>query len=171
MPNSDHDFWASIVSTDPDQEALHYLTYAKYSFEKYEWYEQFERQTGKAPTESEINGWISQITDARIRAWREAAARTFDVAAREYLKNEIIREKQQIIDNSVVSVVESRLRDIQNASSFGKQLFIGFVIAILSPIILGLVIIAIQAADLWPTATGVAHLFGSQSSHDASKPP
>jgi hypothetical protein len=170
MPSNDREIWVSIVSGNTHPPELNYLTYAIYSFEKYEWYDQIEKVKGKSPTPDEINEWISQITETRIKAWRESSARTFDLAARAYMKDYLVQERQTAINDRVIASVQSSLdnfsvnlrgglAELRKASSFRNQLLIGFVIAILSPIILGVVILAVQAADLWPTPTGVTHIF------------
>jgi hypothetical protein len=162
MPSNDRDVWVAIVSGSGQPE-LQYLTYAIYSFEKYEWYGQIEAKKGKPPTPEEFNDWISQITESRIKGWRESAAKTFDVAARTYMKDYIAQERQSAINDHVVTSTDANLNryaatlrksldEFHKATSLGKQLLIAVIIAILSPIILGLLILAIQAADLWPAA-------------------
>lgn len=159
MPRNDREIWLTIISDPPGAPELNYLTYAIYSFEKYEWYGQIEKQRGNPPTPVEIDEWISQITEFRIKAWRENAARTFDVAARTYMQDEFSRERQHFVDDHVITSVNAVLASVKRALAFRNQLFTAFVIAILSPVILGLIILSIQAADLWPTASGLSHFF------------
>jgi hypothetical protein len=179
MPSNDREVWVSIVSENGQLPELNYLTYAIYSFEKYEWFDQIERTKGKPPTPVEINDWISQITETRIRVWREGAARTFDSAARIYMKDYLLQERRVAVNDQVVTSVQSSLDDFarnlreglekqQKTGSFRNQLFTGFIIAILSPIILGVFILALQAADLWPTATGVTKMFPSRHSEPSA---
>jgi hypothetical protein len=182
MPRNDRDVWLAIVSGDSGQDELHYLAYAIYSFEKYEWYNQIEKQAGNPPTAAEIDVWIAQITEIRIKGWRENAARLFDVAARAYMKDQVARERQDNIDKSILLYVKSSLDtydvefkksldETRKSSAFGRQLMVGLLSGLLSPIMLGLIILAIQAADLWPSATGLAHFFGSRPQETQNKSP
>jgi len=128
--------------------------------------DQIEKQRGRPPSSAETNDWISQITAFRISQWRENAARAFDAAARAYMHDHIIQAQQGIIDNHVVNTLDNHFTEVRRSldkieqdGSFGKQIFIGFLGAILSPVILGLIILAIQAADLWPTPSGLSKFF------------
>ena len=89
------------------------------------------------------------------------------------MKDYLLQERQTAVNDRVITSVQSSLdkfsldlraglAELRKAGSFRNQLLIGFVIAIRSPIILGVVILAIQAADLWPTPTGVTHIFQSR---------
>jgi hypothetical protein len=182
MPSDDRDVWVAIVSDKTRARELQYLTYAIYSFERYEWYEQMEKERGKVPTPHEINDWIAQITKTRIQVWGDSAARTFDSAARAYLEDEFAKKRQEILDNSVVSRIKESLEtfgeDLRNAvatvqksSSFGNVLFTSFIAAILAPIILGLIILAIQAADLWPTSGAIEKLFHHETTDEHPSAP
>ena len=102
MPKNDREVWDLVVSGSHGNSKfreLNYLTYAIYSFEKFEWYEQIEKEKSQPPSATEINEWISQITETRVKAWRESAARTFDEAARSYQKDELERNRRAIIDS------------------------------------------------------------------------
>jgi hypothetical protein len=180
MPSNDRELWVAILS-DNGSEELNYLTYAKYSFEKYEWYDLFEKHKGKPPTAAEIDDWISQITAVRIRTWRENAARAFDVAARDYMKNQIMQERRDAVNDRIVTSIEDSLTrydtqfrecltEVRNSSSLRNQILVGFVTALLSPLILGLGILAIQAADLWPAPTGINMFFHPRTSETPPKP-
>lgn len=109
MPSNDREVWVSIVSGNGQAPELNYLTYATYSFEKYEWYDQIEKTKGKPPTAGEINDWISQITETRIKAWRETSARAFDLAARTYMNDEMRQERQAAANDKVVTSIQSSL--------------------------------------------------------------
>ena len=162
MPTNDRDVWVDILSGSEPSE-LQYLTYAIYSFEKYEWYKQFEAKKGVPPTPAEFNDWISQITESRIKVWRENAAKFFAEAAATYMRDYIAQERQNALNDHLITLIDTKLdknaealRDrldlFSRATALWKQILVAVVIAILSPIILGLLILAIQAADLWPAA-------------------
>jgi hypothetical protein len=182
MPSNDREVWVAILSEGTGPKELLYLAYAIYSFEKYEWYNKIERDRGEPPTAKEIDEWISQITESRIRGWRDNAGRAFDAVAQDYMKVQLTRNRQDIIDSHVINSVESNLgqysrqfhqclTELRKSSSFGKQLAIGVFIAIMSPIILGLIILAVEAADLWPTPTGITHLVHPQPSEGHARLP
>lgn len=173
MPKNDREVWDLVVSGSHGNSKfreLNYLTYAIYSFEKFEWYEQIEKEKSQPPSATEINEWISQITETRVKAWRESAARTFDEAARSYQKDELERNRRAIIDSSIVSelrhdlnefksIVQNIAENVRKSTSFGGALFLSFLTAILTPIILGLIIVGIRAFDLWPTPAQVEEFF------------
>jgi hypothetical protein len=173
MPHNDREIWDDIVA-GPGITELQYLTYAIYSFEKFEWYEQFEKQKGIAPTSKEIDEWISQITAIRIKTWRESAAAIFDKTARVYLKDEMDKERQKIANDSVTATVRDHLAEfksdlqrntatLEKSSSFKTTLTAALITAIITPIILGVLILAIQAADLWPTPTQIQKFFNREA--------
>jgi hypothetical protein len=180
MSTNDRDLWTEISSVNSGFRELNYLTYAIYSFEKFEWYEQVSSQRGTPPSEQELNEWISQITGTRIKVWGESAARTFDAAARTYLKDEIDKRCQEAAQNGVISrikeemanfktTLESSTKDVRKSSSFPTVLFISLVTAILTPIILGLAIVGVRAADLWPTPSQIEHFFNPERQTEPTK--
>jgi hypothetical protein len=173
MPRNDREVWDLVVSDshgNSNLRELDYITYAIYSFEKFEWYEQIERQKNQPPSAAEINDWISQITATRVKGWREAAARTFDEAARTYQKDEFERNRQAIIDSSVVKEVKGISDSVRKSTSFGAALFSSFLTAILTPIILGLIIVGIRAFDLWPTPAQVEEFFYREKGKTETSP-
>ena len=150
MPATDREIWETISTHAGTASELNYLTYAIYAFEKYDWVRDFEIREGKAPTTSEIDQWISQITDHRIATWRETAARLFDAAAKVYMTPEIDRQKKDAVDQSI-------LRELKRANVWWKQIGVALITAILAPLIIGAVIVAARSYDLFmPTATDMS---------------
>ena len=151
MINSDREVFEHIGQNPETGLEIDFLTYAIYAYEKYQWMELFKQQTGDYPTEEEAVRWISQITNFRFAGYREDAARLFDSAARSYMAEEIEREKQR-------AVRESILNEVRAAASWWRQTGIALITAILAPLIIGSLIVgALWYDQLMFTATDVVH--------------
>lgn len=61
--------------------------------------------------------------------------------------------------NEFKSIVQNIAENVRKSTSFGGALFLSFLTAILTPIILGLIIVGIRAFDLWPTPAQVEEFF------------
>jgi hypothetical protein len=150
MPKNDREVWDYLTDAPNSSIEIDLICYAIYTAEKYEWVEQYEQDHQRTPAPDLIEQWISDITPNRYLAMRETAANTFDIAARRLLADEIVRQRQQAVDASI-------LAEVRAASSVWKQFLIGLITAIVSPLIIGGMIIASRAYDQhFPTATQVA---------------
>ena len=151
MINSDREVFQHIGESSETDLEIDFLTYAIYSYEKYQWMELRKEQTGEYPTETAAEVWISQITSFRFAGYREDAARLFDKAARGYMAEEIERQKQEAVRDSI-------LNEVRAAGSWWRQTAIALVTAILAPLIIGsLIVAALWYDQLMFTATDVVH--------------
>lgn len=142
MPKSDLEVF-EYLSSDP-QTSLHvdYLTYAIFTHDKHSWIAHFEAQHGRLPTQEEIDTWISNITEQQFGRMMDAAVEFFDNAARAYLADELATEQEKTFQGTLVKTVTQGL-------SFKRQLGLSLLSSILSPIILGLILVSIVNYDRW----------------------
>lgn len=127
MPTSDREVFERFLS-DPDrsrEEAL--LAYASYAAEKYDWLAHAEARDNRTPDDAEVTRWISDLSDARMRAIQEQAVAAFDVAARAYMEPVIERETKEAVDASILAAVQ---RATSFRATFWPNLFIGIVASI-----------------------------------------
>ena len=146
MPTSDREVFDRFL-IDPDrsrEEAL--LAYASYAAEKYDWIAHIEGRDNQTPDDAEVARWISDLSDARLRAIQEQAVAAFDVAARAYMEPVIEHETKEAVDASILGAV-------QRATSFRAtvwpNLFIG-IVASLAFSILVLLVAWVADRDLSP---------------------
>jgi hypothetical protein len=97
MPKTDREVFDHLCNRDDlVGEEIGFLAYAIYAQEKYEWAtEHF--QNGHAPSETDLNRWVADITPSRFAKMREAAAQLFDEAAHRYLQPQIELQKEQAV--------------------------------------------------------------------------
>lgn len=157
MPANDREVFDYLTS-DPDTPIeIDLLTFAIFAQERREWHKLFERQKAQPPSQAEIDGWVSQITNWRFDQMRDEAARFFDSAARAYMADEMEAAKRAVFQDAIV-------REVKAAGGLWRQLFLALVAAILAPLIIGAVIaVAINYDKFYPT-------IGSVSEH-LEKPP
>lgn len=130
--------------------SLDFITYAIFSFEKYQWHMHFEAMNARPPTQVETDGWIAQLTAFRFSGMREEAARFFDAAAREYLREEMQADRERAVASSIVA-------EVRAAGAWWRQLAIALATSILAPIIIGGMIAAALTYDRTaPTPTDLS---------------
>lgn len=131
MPNNDTEVFDHLLSDEKTDVEIDYLTYAIFGFRKRQWIDHFKsRNDGRPPSQAEIDGWISELTNYDFIRMRSEAADIFDVAAREYLEDDITRQKQEAVDSSILS-------EIKKFTSPVRHIAIALLMAIVAPIILG----------------------------------
>ncbi len=124
MPTNDREVFAYFRSQPNTPREVDHLAYASYAFDKYEWMQKFEELNGRLPAIEEENNWISQLPDSRLNEITEEAYRFFDFAARNYLADEIERERKEAIDSSILSEVRRSTSFLNTAL---PNLFIGVI--------------------------------------------
>lgn len=150
MPASDREVWDFLREDQTLSAELQYITYAIFSFEKYDWVCLHEAAAGGPPTQQEVDHWIAQITPNRFSDMREKAASLFDNAARRYLAEEIVGQRQDAVNTSILAAVRS-------ASAFWKQVALALIAAILAPLIIGAMIVLAHNYDrFYPTASEIS---------------
>jgi len=129
MPANDREVFELLISDRETSAEIDFLAYAIFANHKREWIRLYESQNkGQAPTQQEIDNWILNITSRQFDDMREEAERFFDIAAREYLDDEIQREKKRAVDESILS-------EIKRHTSPWRHIGIALIFAIVAPII------------------------------------
>jgi hypothetical protein len=131
MPNNDIEVFDHLLADTDINVEIDYLAYAIFGFRKRQWIDHHKsRNDGPPPNQAEIDGWISELTNYDFVRMRSEAADIFDVAAREYLEEDIKRQKQEAVDSSILS-------EVKKFTSPTRHIAIALVMAIVAPIILG----------------------------------
>jgi hypothetical protein len=130
MPANPRDVFEAFTrgngEDDPPEVAL--LAYGAFSAELYEWVEHEEQRQGRPPKDEEINAWIAQIPDARLKRIRDEALESFGLAARAFLEREILRQRKEAVDQSILSEIQ---RFTSGFRAFGINVAAGIVAAFL----------------------------------------
>src|SRR5215471_18042505 len=131
MPATDYEVFELLISDTESEPQILFLAYATFANHKREWIKHYKQQhDNAAPSQSDIDQWISNITHLQFNDMKEEAARLFDSAARDYLSDEIEVGKKQAVDASV-------LAEVKSFTSPWRHLGIALLMAILAPILLG----------------------------------
>lgn len=142
MATNDREVFELFIADESTPTEIDFLTYAIFAFHKREWIRLFEAQhNNQAPSQQDIDNWISNITPRQFDDMREEAERFFDAAARTYLEDEIQQEKRTAIDQSILS-------EIKHYTSPWRHVGIALIFAIVAPIILGGVIYFLNVFDV-----------------------
>lgn len=151
MPSNDREVFDHLTATGNEYGAhIDLLTYANFAAEKKEWMLLFESKNERPPDQSEIDGWISGVSEYQFNRMRSAAIDFFAEAAESYLQDRMKEHKAEIMTSTVISEVKA-------ANVWWKQLSFALITALISPILLGLILVGTGAyARLVPTAQDVA---------------
>jgi hypothetical protein len=142
MPANDREVFELFTSNTNTSTEIDFITYAIFAYHKREWVRLFETQhNNQAPTQQDIDGWISNITCLQFDDMRQEAERFFDAAARAYLSDEIEQEKKRAVETSILS-------EIKLHTSPWRHIGIALIFAIVAPIILGGVIYFLNVFDI-----------------------
>jgi hypothetical protein len=129
MPTNGLEVFDKLISEGDTEVYLDFIAYAIFAHQKGEWMKLYESNHGdQAPAKNEIDQWIENITDYQFEQMKEEAARFFDAAARDYLKDEIERGKTEAINNSILS-------EVKTYSSPWRHLGIALLMAVLARLI------------------------------------
>ena len=141
MPSNEREVFEHLTA-DPNTEIyLDFISYAIFAHHKKHWIELFERtHGGQAPTQQDIDQWISNITNVQFDDMRDEGATLFDAASREYLDDEIEAQKKVAVEQSIIT-------EIKGFTSPWRHLGIALLMAILAPILLGGVIFFFSVFD------------------------
>jgi hypothetical protein len=153
MAKDDREVFQHLCAVSEDlSEEIAFLTYAIYAREKYEWFARRTDETGTAPSLTDVNRWIADITESRYVSMRERAAQLFDAASWQYLRPKIEVDREDFLRKSI-------LTEVRAAGALWRQLFFSVVAAILTPLILGVVIVAALTYEkVMPTAGEVSQM-------------
>lgn len=134
MPASDREAFDLFRANGSTVMEVRYLAHALFAFEKSEWMDHFAQRTGRSPTQADIDIWIADQSDHRFADMRKQAVDLFDVAARNYFRDEMEAADERALSSAIVAQVRS-------AGAFWKQLAMALITAIVAPLILGGVIL------------------------------
>ncbi len=137
MPANDRQVFEKLTSEGGPESHLNFLAYALFAFHKSKWIELYKStHNGQEPQQAEIDDWISNITDFQFNDMKLEAGRLFDVAARDYLEDEIQEEKEQAVSASILS-------EIKRFTSAWRHLGVALLMAIVAPVLLGGIVLLI----------------------------
>ncbi len=157
MPVNEHEVFEHLTSSKDTSVEIDFLSYAIFAYQKREWIRHFETShQGAAPTQADIDHWISNLTDLNFREMQESAVNVFDGAARAYLADELEAAKQDALRSVIV-------REVKSAGAWYKQLAMALLMAILTPLILGGILAAGYFYSLIPTPADFAKRFESSA--------
>ena len=75
-----------------------------------------------------MNTWIAQLPESRLRRIRDEALESFGLAAREFLKPEIERQRKEAVEQSILAEIR---RSTSGYRSFGLNVAAGLVSALI----------------------------------------
>jgi len=151
MPANDRDVFEDLTGGEEGQNALSFLTYALFAFERREWIAHHTNaNNGEPPTDQQIDGWISNLTPYNFTQMRNQSGEFFDVSARAYMADDVEAARQQTLQSAIV-------KEVKAAGSAWRQLVIAMATAIAAPVIIGLIVVAaLKSEDIIPTIKGIA---------------
>lgn len=151
MPNNDREVFEHLTSTEGTSLQIDFLTYAVFASEKREWIKLFEsRNAGRSPSQSDIDNWISNLTDSQFTGMRIGAQGFFVEAANSFFEDRLEAERAEILRSAVV-------REVKSASAWWKQLVMALITAIVAPLILGGLLAAGYFWSLLPSPGDLAN--------------
>jgi hypothetical protein len=131
MPDNDMEAFEYVVSNSETALEIDYLTYAMFAYKKRMWLEHFKRHNNdQMPTQAQIDGWISQLSDYDFLQMRNEAAGFFDDSAKEYLREYTAERERTAVNDSI-------LRQVKSYANPWKDILITIICAIVAPLILG----------------------------------
>ncbi len=164
MPNNDREVFEHLTSDKDTSLHLDFLAYAVFAAEKREWMKLWESQhQGTAPSQADIDNWISNLTESQFNGMRGSAEGFFLAAADEYLEQQLTEERRNILRNAIVSEVKS-------ASDWRKQLGMALLTAIVAPLILGGLIAAALFYSTYLTPAEIARRLHPPAADQAVPP-
>lgn len=128
MPSNDREVFNYFRSQAKTTREIDYLAYASYAYDRYQWMERFEELNGRPPSFEEENTWISHLPNSRLDEITADLYNFFDFAARKYMTDEIQKERDEAVKDSILNQVE---RATSFKSTFFPNLFIGVIASFL----------------------------------------
>jgi hypothetical protein len=160
-----------LIANEETPGEIDYLTYAIFAYRRVNWSERYIERHGKQPGQTEIDEWIAGLSEYDFERMREEAIEFFDAAASRYMRDEILKARNEGAKESFAETAEQIKTQIQNLGRLRNQLVTALITAIITPIILGGSIFFIRTFEQYmPSAT---HIFSDEhpTSLTASPPP
>lgn len=149
MPGNDREVFDLFRTTGTAALEVRYLAFALFTYEKSEWADHFAKRNGRPPAQADVDDWIANLSDHRFEDLRRQAVDLFDLAARDYLRDEMEAADERALGSAIVAQVRS-------AGTFWKQLGLALVTAIVAPILLGGIILGAKYYSSLPTPADIA---------------
>ena len=165
MPASEAEVFEHLSASKDTPAEIDFLAYAIFAFQKREWMRHYaDHHQNVAPTQADVDNWISNLTAFNFSEMQDAAVNMFDGAARAYLADEMHAAQQDAFRASII-------REVKSAGSFWKQLALALTTAILAPVILGVIIggTILYEKGMF-TASGFSHAFTGSAEPAQSVP-
>lgn len=135
---------------DPDltrEEGL--LAFASYSADKYEWIAHREATDNYPPSDADVERWIRDLPDTRLKAIQDQAVAGFDVAARAYMQSVIEETSRKAVDISI-------LAEVKRMTSFGATFWLNVLVGVVSSAAFAIIVLAAAViADKDPSLIGL----------------
>lgn len=154
MPTNDLEVFEELISDEGTQLEIDYLTYAIYAYRRMRWSDRFVETHGNAPTQQDIDAWITSLSDHEFERMRDEAIDTFHAAAVRYMTEDLQKAKEQGSQESFAASaieIKDQMRSVitlvRNVGSIRSQLIAALVTAIATPIILGGTILFLKTYD------------------------
>lgn len=145
MPSSDREVYRYFEANVDTAREIDYLAYAAFAVAKFDWFDKFATTQARAPTQDEVDAWISQLPDSRLDEIHDAAGQVFRTAAREYMAERMERAAQKAVRDSVHAEIARHNKQIEefvrSATSFSRNLIPNVGIGIISAFIFSVIII------------------------------
>ena len=149
MAASDQEVFERFLK-DPDltrEEGL--LAFASYSADKYEWIAHREASDGHPPSDADVERWIRDLPDTRLKAIQDQAVAGFDVAARAYMQSVIEEASKRAVDTSI-------LAEVKRLTSFGATFWLNVLVGVVSSAAFAFIVLAAAIiADKDPSLIGL----------------
>src|SRR5689334_3250437 len=115
-PREVFDLFTREVGEDyPPEAAL--LAFGAFSAELYEWMQHEEARAERALTPEDVNAWVAQIPEPRLKRIRDEALESFGLAARSFLEPEIQRQREEAVNASILAEVKSLVASVRGYTS------------------------------------------------------
>lgn len=141
MPETDQEVFEHFRSDYGDNLEIALLAYARYAQDKYDWVNHKLAHDGQAPSNDEIERWVSDLPNSRLAEIRNGAVSLFRDAAEEYMKPRIEEERAGAVESSILGRVDAAVRRVERATSFWRNIVPNVIVAVAASIVFSLVVL------------------------------
>jgi hypothetical protein len=137
MPDNELEVFAYFTEDEATDLELDYLSYAIFARRKWHWVERFNEVSGHAAVQSDIDGWIKQLSIYDLDTMRSEAADFFHNAATRYMTNDVAKARIQGKDDAIVASLAEIKTKISSINNIWSQIIVAIIAAIITPVALG----------------------------------
>lgn len=131
-------FLAQSDSSSPTE--IDSLAYVAFSYRKKHWRVHFKQRTGRNPSQQEMDDWVSSLSPFEFGEMRKTALQNFRTAADAYMREILESHKTAAVKASI-------LNEIKSFTSPWRHLPIALIMAIVAPILFGMLIFLASVFD------------------------